>query len=716
MKRNTLLAAFGTLSLLCTLILSNSPAVLAQMPRINTFFPIGGKAGTTVEVEIRGSSLEKAEKILVHGEGVTGTVIPGDTKVDETSKPLWQSKCQSCHELRSPANRSLTPAQWEGTVERMVKARNAPLSLDEQAKVSAYLMSAARAGRVSAQFKIAPNALPGICEVRLVTARGLSTAALFEIGNLPEIISVNSTREQAQPVTMPCVANGTFIANGERHYFRFTGKQGQRLVFNLKSFRYADPTQLFFNPNLRLYDAAGKQIVENHGYYDLDPLIDWVCPADGTYTLEARDLLGRGNPGSVYRLTMGTLPYDTVLYPPAIQANGHATLSLAGKNLSGSQTFSLDTPQHTGLEVISTPLGPHTVYVSPFTVIRSDLHPGTTTLPAGFTGRIGSKGAVEKFAFTGKGRYEFEVFSSRLGSRCAVHARLIAPDGSGLGETYNDNRTTVDIAAGKTYTLQVEDYSGAGSAESVYFVVARPALPYIECVTRPDNVTLRPGLSTTVEVILTRRDGVEGNVEVSAEDLPPGVTAAPIVIQPDRGSAWLILTAAADAKPTEKPFTIKTTAHGSGGVSVYHGTAQEEYRLNNQQRFVDRSENVVVVRGQADFTTEIVTQSPIKVHPKERVEVKIKIKRRPDYKSGITFYVVGLPSGWTADAEGVGPDRSELTLHIRPDGNDTKPFRTRDPKLTKIQATVMASSDEYVFALGNLLIEAAYYKDEEEKK
>ena len=30
---------------------------------------------------------------------------------------------------------------------------------------------------------------------------------------------------------------------------------------------------------------------------------------------------------------------------------------------------------------VSTPLGPHTVYVSPFTVIRSDLHPGTTALP-----------------------------------------------------------------------------------------------------------------------------------------------------------------------------------------------------------------------------------------------------------------------------------------------------------------------------------------------
>ena len=100
----------------------------AQIPRINTFFPIGAKAGSTVEVEIRGSSLDGASLMLVNGKAVTGTLAPGGAKVDETFKPLWQAKCASCHELRSPANRSLTPGQWTATVERMVKLRSAPLS------------------------------------------------------------------------------------------------------------------------------------------------------------------------------------------------------------------------------------------------------------------------------------------------------------------------------------------------------------------------------------------------------------------------------------------------------------------------------------------------------------------------------------------------------------------------------------------------------------
>src|SRR5439155_17778986 len=131
---------------------------------------------------------------------------------------------------------------------------------------------------------------------------------------------------------------GCFMSGGERHFFKFTAKKDERLVFNLKAFRYTEVRQFYFSPNLRLYDSAGKEIVENHGYYDLDPLIDWTCPADGDYTIEARDLLGRGNPGSVYRLTMGEVPYDTAIYPPAAQAGQQAQLRVVGKNTEAVDT------------------------------------------------------------------------------------------------------------------------------------------------------------------------------------------------------------------------------------------------------------------------------------------------------------------------------------------------------------------------------------------
>ena len=45
------------------------------------------------------------------------------------------------------------------------------------------------------------------------------------------------------------------------------------------------------------------------------PLLDVTLPADGRYLLRVRDLLYRGNPDSIYRLTGGVLPYNTYLFP-----------------------------------------------------------------------------------------------------------------------------------------------------------------------------------------------------------------------------------------------------------------------------------------------------------------------------------------------------------------------------------------------------------------
>src|SRR5579871_3400803 len=78
------------------LALLASATASAQVPRINTLFPIGGRAGSTVEVEMRGASLDGANVVLVDSKGLSGTVAPGGAKVDQTFKPLWQAKCGNC--------------------------------------------------------------------------------------------------------------------------------------------------------------------------------------------------------------------------------------------------------------------------------------------------------------------------------------------------------------------------------------------------------------------------------------------------------------------------------------------------------------------------------------------------------------------------------------------------------------------------------------------
>jgi hypothetical protein len=690
---------------------------LAQVPRINTFFPIGGKAGTTVEVEIRGSSLSGAEKLLVSGKGVTGTIQPGAAKVDEQFRPLFQSKCQGCHELRSPANRSMSPAQWAATVDRMVRVRQAPISSDESGKITQYLQSAARAGRLTAQVQIAADAQPGLCEIRIANGKGASTAALFEIGNRPEVLGTNGKLADAQPVSLPCIANGTLAGNAERHYYKFAAKKGQRLVFDLKGFRYNESSQLFFNPNLRLYDAAGTEIVENHGYYDLDPLIDWVCPADGDYTLEVRDLLGRGNPGSVYRLTMGPVPYDTVLFPAAAPPGKVASLTALGKNLpDGGSALQVAAPPDSGMVTISTPFGSEPLYITSHPIVRDDAVSTPIALPACFTGRLAAAGEADSFTVTGNGAYEIEVFADRLGSPAQVRVAVLGPNGRPVVNVNGDSRGTVNLEAGKSYTLKVAEAEGKGGSDFVYCVEVRPVQPLLLCAVRPDNITVRAGSTTAVEVVVLRRERVEGNVEVVVEGLSAGVTAASVLITPDRQTGYLLLTASADAALADQPVRIIARARGVSAEVKTQATPQETYLLNNQPRYVDRDDCFVSVRPPADFTAQVVSDlKAIQVHPRRGTPVKVSIARKPGFSGPVTVRIVGLPQGWVAGPETVAGDKTEVSLLVRPDGNNTNPFLNRDASLPPIVAVVEAVQDDYPTVVAALVVNRAERVDDDGK-
>ncbi len=671
----------------------------AQIPRLNTLYPIGGKVGTSVEVELRGSNLTGADTFIVNSPYLTGKVDPSVGKPDETHKPVWQNKCGSCHELRSPSNRSLTPQQWSDVVERMVKVRQAPLSADESTKVTQYLQGMARAGRVSAHLNISPDAKPGLYEVRVSNPKGVSTVGLFEVGNLPEITGAPGTLETAPTVQLPCIANGSITGNYERHFFKFTAKQGQRLVFNLKGFRYNILTQMFFNPNLRLYDNTGKEIQENHGYFELDPLIDWMCQKDGDYTLEVRDILGRGNPGSVYRMSMGQVGYDTVAYPPALTGGKKSNLRLIGKNLPGGvKDCTVEPAAGWGLQLIGTPEGSQQVFVTPLTINTfSARKPVAGTFPCGFTGRLDR---AEPQTFTvdlpQDTSLEFESYSTKLGSPANVVVQVLNAKGEQVARVEPEQRTVVKLAGKQTYTVRVQETGALFGNDYVYYVEARPAQPNVVAVLRPDTITLRAGGKTAAEVLITRRERTAGNLSISAENLPDGVTAESIEFPPDRNQGFIIFTASPNAKVGDIPINVNV------GVTVddktlhfYRAKPEEQYVMNNQARYTERTQSILSVRPSLDVKFERIDSGPVRVHPRKGVEMKIKIDRSGGYKGGVVFLTTGLPSGWIASAESVGGDKNEVTLTIRPDGNNTQPFLKRDLKLTRLKAIVEAIIDEY---------------------
>jgi hypothetical protein len=312
----------GLATLLC------AAPTLAQSPQIAALYPAGAQKGQSVEVTIRGGSLAGAKRLLITGApGVTGSLSQTVAAPDEGVRPLFQAKCTTCHELRSPDNRTLTAEQWAATVRRMITARGADIKADEQQQITGYLQAKARAGVVTARVTVAPEAVSGRRELRLVTDAGVSTAFTFEVGALPEVLATepNSTPEQAQAVLIPSVVSGVLAQATERDYFAFSAKKGERLRFDLRAFRLSELTAAFFNPILVVTDASGRELARDTGTVDLDPILEWTAPDDGSYRVLVRDLLWKGNPASIYRLVIGPAESEPVAAPATPELALNAT-------------------------------------------------------------------------------------------------------------------------------------------------------------------------------------------------------------------------------------------------------------------------------------------------------------------------------------------------------------------------------------------------------
>ena len=295
------------------------PTFAQGVPRLNSLFPAGGQLGTTIEIAIQGSDLEGAHTVIIEGEpGITAQLHPGGGAVDDTYKPVFEANCGQCHELRSPNNRSMTPAQWETTARRMVTEKGAEINAEAQSQIIAYLTSAARAsGGLTAELSIASDAPIGMREIRVVGKHGTSTAWPFEVSQTPDVLETesNNTPETAAIIELPSLINGLINPSGDEDYYVFEGAKGQRCVFSVNAYRLNNISQQFFNPTLSLFDAKGVELARSNGFYSLDPLLDITLPADAFYVLRIRDLLHRGNSDSVYRLTGGVFPYNTYLFP-----------------------------------------------------------------------------------------------------------------------------------------------------------------------------------------------------------------------------------------------------------------------------------------------------------------------------------------------------------------------------------------------------------------
>jgi hypothetical protein len=604
-------------------------------PMIGLVYPAGGQRGKAVEATVTGTNLQAANGFRVSGGGVLGKVV----KVENPS----------------------TVRVW---------------------------------------MAIEPDAEPGQRDFRLITPGGVSNRFRFTIGELAEVNEVEPNHEldKAQLLdSLPKVINGQITAE-DRDYYKFTAKAGQTLVCALEGRKLLpylpDAVPGWLDACLTLYDPGGKRLAfVNDFRFDPDPVLIYQIPKDGEYTLLVADVLNRGRPEFVYRLTIGTVPFLTHVFPLGGQRNTTVLLELHGANLPGpslSRAIPGDAP---GLGSIVVQNGAFSSNTLPFAASAiKDMRatkPNHTLaqaarveVPAAINGRLPRPGESDYFIFAAKPgqALAMEVQARRLGSPLDSVIGLYNARGDLLAENddsvdpddalvlhHADSRMIYGIPAAGDYVLRIRDAQGKGGEDYAYRLLVAPVAPDYSLRVTPDNPRLTRGDTAMVTVNAIRKDGFGSEIAFAVQGLPAGFVASDGVIPAGQDQAKLTITAPADAsQAVVAPSIVGTATLGKDVLTRTALAAESVMQAFSITHSVPTKEFVVAVVDPVGFTLSL------KLPPKEvlqvkqggTVEVGVKATRKEGAKDPITLAAVDAPAGITLKTPPIPAGKDEAVISI----------------------------------------------------
>jgi hypothetical protein len=390
----------------------------------------------------------------------------------------------------------------------------------------------------SATLTLPPDTPDGPRWVVLPLGKDVSNPVPVVVSRLPEVAETEGDHPspaKAQPVPVPCGISGRIGREGEADCYSFEARAGERFTFAV----LAREQQSALDSVVRVLNDKGQSLAENDDaqdrYVHADSLLEnWTAPAAGHYTVEVRDLHGRGGPEFVYFL----------------------------KVLRSEPYFTLE------LDTDKTLLAPGTAAVIFARVTRRSAFSGEVRLaveglPPGVTATCG------RILATGKdGCIILQAAPDAKPTAVNLRVTGSAPGPDGKGELRATARPLQEIympGGGRYhYPADMHTLSVGGPLDLKGVRIS------------PTSVTLRPGESKRVEVTVERGPGFKGNVTldtvyqhlgtVYGGSVPAGVSidekASQTLLTGDQVKGWITLRAAADAKPVAEQV-VPVMAHVS---------------------------------------------------------------------------------------------------------------------------------------------------------
>lgn len=464
--------------------------------------------------------------------------------------------------------------------------------------------------KVSATFRIAPNAAPGRYPFKLRTATELSTTATFIVTKYPCIEEMETTQGQndslatAQPVPLNTTVRGRMTSTqvADVDLYKVSSKAGAHLSVEVDSTWISDKfyADNEFDLTVRILDATGKELLRNDdsALHIQDPIASIITPADGDYYVEIKQRLMKGADRVNYIASIGNQPRPLAVYPAGGKAGEtlHATLL---SDPAGPVKTAISLPPEAGdFQFFNDMPSPLPMRVSKFdNVLEAGPETPVPSLPAALNGIISTPGETDIFkVHVKKGdRWLVRVFGRSLGT--PIDPRItIRAEGDSQPELEADDSTMADRGFPSVarqiqrkemldpsvvwlpkkdgvYSISVTDMRGIGSPDSVYrieieqppdridtFIHAR-VIDAVECP-RINGIAIPSGDRCAVTIYLAEGQGnrYAGEVDLVAEGLPEGVTMLAPRVRNGQRSVPVVFTAAKDVKPQHGRIRLKCQA------------------------------------------------------------------------------------------------------------------------------------------------------------
>ncbi|MCX6544653.1 MAG: PPC domain-containing protein [Acidobacteria bacterium] len=676
-----------TAAMALALMAPTAGAQQQNSPHAGYVYPAGGQQGTSFRVRVGGRFLDRTGSVLVSGRGVRAAVAEYDRPIAGQQLTALRDKAQ---ELQKKAN---DPAVRKELLDLRMKIgdsvrRNQNPTLSEI---------------VTLEVTIAPDAEPGLRQLRLDTPVGLSNPLVFSVGQLPEVMEKelkNGKADAELAITVPAVVNGRIIPGdgnrlqqpvrqgqqympGDVDRYRFQARKGQDLVVAASARELmpylADAVPGWFQATLALYDASGKEVAYDDDFrFQPDPVLRYTIPADGEYVVEIKDALYRGREDFVYRITIGAVPFLTGVFPLGGSVGAKTPTELTGWNLPTTKLIVDAKGATKGYYPVSLRAGainsnrvPFALDTLPETLEREPNDTPVTaqrvTLPVIVNGRIRQPGDTDMFNFDGRAGAHIvaEVIARRLGS--PLDSELELTDAAGTRIAFNDDHDDksaglithqadsllmATLPANGKYLLRISDTQHQGSPDHAYRLRISLARPDFDIWIAPSGIVAPAGGSVAITAFAVRKDGFAGDIALSLKDAPSDFVLSGGVVPAGIDKVRLTLTA--PPAPMKAPISVEIEGRAiiDGKTVVHRAVPAEEMMQAFAYKHLIAADDLrvsVIARGATRVQSALLTAQPVKIPAGGNA--RIRVATPPGYR---TF------------------DKIELELSEPPDGISVK--------------------------------------------